>query len=151
MSTGHVDVLLVEDNPEDTELAMHAFSRHHISNTVHHVSDGEEALDYLFRRGPYAGVTVTPNLVLLDLKLPTMDGLEVLRELRADPRTENVPVVILTASQKEKDRIEGYNLGVNSFIIKPVDFTQFTESVRQIGMYWLLLNAPPPTNGGGAR
>jgi two-component system response regulator len=148
MSDGNVDVLLVEDNPEDTELAMHAFSRHHVSNTIHHVSDGEEALDYLLRRGPYAGVTQTPNLVLLDLNLPSMDGLEVLRRLKADPRTASVPVVILTSSQLESDRIEGYNLGVNSFIIKPVDFTQFSESVRQIGMYWLLLNAPSPAEGG---
>ena len=142
MSTLNVDVLLVEDNSEDSELAMHAFSRHHVSNTIHCVSDGEEALDYLFQRGAYAAVTRMPSLVLLDLKLPRMDGLEVLRRVKADPRTSSVPVVIMTSSQRESDRVEGYNLGANSFIVKPVDFAQFSESVRQIGMYWLLLNAP---------
>jgi CheY-like chemotaxis protein len=148
MTVVNVDVLLVEDSPEDTELAMHAFSRQHVSNTIHHVSNGEEALDYLLRRGPYAGVTRTPNLVLLDLNLPEMGGLEVLRLLKADPRTSAIPVVILTASQLEADRIDGYNLGANSYIIKPVDFAQFSESVRQIGMYWLLLNAPSRSEGG---
>ena len=138
------DILLVEDNPNDAELAVHALRKSLIANHVEHVSDGVEALDYLFRRGEWAHLAgdPLPRLILLDIKLPRVDGLEVLKQIKADPATRNVPVVILTASAEQRDVLEGYALGVNGYVVKPFDFQQFTESVRTLGLYWLLLNRP---------
>ena len=140
-----VEILLVEDNPNDVELTLHAFKKYNLANRIQVVRDGAEALDYLFATGNYAGRDVNhrPRVILLDLKLPKVDGLEVLRRIKDDPRTKVIPVVVLTSSREEHDIVESYKLGVNSYIRKPVDFDQFTESVRTIGMYWLLLNQPP--------
>jgi two-component system response regulator len=139
-----VEILLVEDNPDDEELAIHALQRRNLANAIHVVRDGAEALDYVFRIGAYAGRTNRrPKVILLDLKLPKVDGLEVLRRLKADPATRTIPVVVLTSSGEERDIVESYQLGVNSYIVKPVDFEQFTEAVQQLGFYWLLFNKPP--------
>ena len=144
MTTNTVEILLVEDNPNDVELTLHALRKHNLANRIHIVRDGEEALDFLFCRGAYKDRDpVIPKVVLLDLKLPKVDGIEVLRQLRADERTRVMPVVIMTSSRQERDVAETYKLGINSYIVKPVDFDQFSESVRQIGCYWLLLNQPP--------
>lgn len=145
MIVDDIEILLVEDNPADVELTLHAFKKHKVTNKIHVVRDGAEALEFLFGTGAYAGRNVNrvPKLVLLDLKLPKVDGLEVLRQIRADPHTAHIPVTILTASREERDIAEGYNLHVNSYIVKPVDFEQFTEAARILGMYWLLLNQPP--------
>ncbi|HEX4545872.1 MAG TPA: response regulator [Candidatus Acidoferrum sp.] len=139
-------ILLVEDNPDDEELTLRALRKNNITNKVMVARDGVEALDYLFGTGAHAGrdLQVMPEVVLLDLKLPKVDGFEVLRRLRANPRTRLLPVVILTTSNEEKDRLNGYGLGANSFVRKPVEFDQFIEAVRQLGMYWLLLNQPAP-------
>ncbi|MCL5025758.1 MAG: response regulator [Chloroflexi bacterium] len=139
-------ILLVEDNPDDVDLTLRAMRKNKILNEVVVTRDGTEALDYLFARGTYAGRNVNdlPAVVLLDLRRPKIDGLEVLQELRADPRTKLCPTVILTSSREEQDLIRGYSLGANSYIRKPVDFDQFTEAVRQIGLYWLLLNESLP-------
>ncbi|MGA9511414.1 MAG: response regulator [Candidatus Sulfotelmatobacter sp.] len=142
-----VEILLVDDSPEDVELTIRALRRHKIANNIEVVEDGAEALDFLFCRGTYKGRTFPhpPKLILLDLKLPKVDGLEVLRAMRADDRTKTIPVVILTSSKEQKDLIRGYNLGVNAFVQKPVDFEQFGEAIRHIGMFWMLVNqAPPP-------
>jgi len=140
-------IFLVEDNPDDEKLTLRALKKSNILNEVVVARDGAEALDYLFGTGAYAGrdLTVMPAVILLDLKLPKVDGLEVLRRLRANERTKLLPVVILTSSKEEQDIINGYSLGANSYIRKPVDFAQFTEAVRQLGLYWLLLNEPPPS------
>ena len=142
-------ILLVEDNPDDEVLTLHALKTNGIGNSVVVARDGVEALDYLFARGPYAerDVTDTPAVILLDLNMPKIGGLEVLRQLRADTRTRRVPVVILTTSKEEQDLVTSYELGANSYVRKPVDFEQFTDAVRNLGMYWLLLNelAPPTT------
>ena len=139
-------ILLVEDDPDDQALALRALRQNNVLNGVVVAHDGAEALDYLFGTGPYAGrdTRVMPQVVLLDLKLPKIDGLEVLRRLRADERTRFLPVVILTSSKEEQDLLAGYQLAANSYIRKPVDFTQFSEAVRQLGLYWLVLNEPPP-------
>jgi len=139
-------ILLVEDNPDDEALTLRAFRKNNILNPVVVARDGAEALDYLFGSGSHAGrdTRQQPQIVLLDLKLPKIDGLEVLRQLRADPRTRMQPVVILTTSNEERDIISSYQLGANSYIRKPVDFEQFMEAVRQLGLYWLVLNVPPP-------
>jgi two-component system, response regulator len=139
-------ILLVEDNPDDEALTLRALRRSHVGNSIVVAHDGVEALDYLFGTGVHAGrdTRQLPQVILLDLKLPRIDGLEVLRRLRADTRTRLLPVVILTSSNEERDRIEGYQLGANSYVRKPVDFNEFTEAVRQLGLYWLLLNQPPP-------
>jgi two-component system response regulator len=144
--TDDVDILLVEDNPGDLELTMHALQSSNLANRLHVARDGEEALDFLFCRGPFGDRDIAsgPRIVLLDLKLPKLDGLEVLRALRADPRTQHLPVVILTSSEQESDLIESYKLGTNSYLVKPVDFGEFTQAVTQLGMYWLLLNRSPP-------
>ena len=140
-------ILLVEDNPDDELLTLRALKKQSITNEVVVARDGAEALDYLFGSGPYAGrdLSVMPQLILLDLKLPKVDGLEVLRRVRADERTRLLPVVILTTSREQQDLLQGYSLGANSYVRKPVDFVQFTEAVRQLGLYWLLLNESPPT------
>lgn len=140
-----VEILLVEDNPADAELALRALKRNKIANNIIVVGDGEEALDFIFARGAFSGRKVEdgPKVVILDLKLPKVDGLEVLREMKSDPRTRIIPVVVLTSSKEEADIVESYRLGVNSYIVKPVDFEKFVESVRTLGFYWLLLNQPP--------
>ncbi len=146
----HKTILLVEDNINDEMLTLRAFKKNNIVNQVKVVRDGVEALDYLFASGKYAGRDPddTPELVLLDLKLPKMNGLQVLRRLRADSKTRLLPVVVLTSSDEDQDVIDSYHLGANSYVRKPVDFAQFTEAVRQVGLYWLVLNvAPPQTRG----
>ncbi len=143
--TNHKIILLVEDNPDDESLAIRALKRNHIGNEIVVAHDGVEALDYLFGRGDYADrdIRIQPTVILLDLKLPRVDGIEVLRQLREDDRTRLLPVVVMTTSSEDQDRIDSYRLGCNSFIRKPVDFIQFSEAVRQLGMYWLLINEPP--------
>jgi two-component system response regulator len=139
-------ILLVDDNVSDVELTKRALEKRHINNELLAVEDGKEALDYLFAEGVHAGRDVTdlPVLVLLDLKLPKLDGLEVLRRIRADPRTKRLPVVILTSSSEQQDLAAGYDLGANSYIRKPVDFAKFAEAIEYLGLYWLVLNEPPP-------
>jgi len=140
-------ILLVEDNADDEKLTLRALTKNNIRNEVVVARDGAEALDFLFGSGAYAGrnLNVMPQLVLLDLKLPKLDGLEVLRCLRTDDRTKLLPVVILTSSDEEQDRIQSYGLGASSYVRKPLDFNQFSEAARQLGLYWLLLNEPAPT------
>jgi CheY-like chemotaxis protein len=139
-------ILLVEDNPDDEALAIRALKRHHVGNDIVVAHDGVEALDYLFGTGHFEGrdINVKPSVVLLDLKLPRVDGLEVLRRVREDDRTRLLPVVVLTTSNEEQDLLDSYSLGCNSYIRKPVDFIQFSEAIRQLGMYWLLMNEAPP-------
>ena len=139
-------ILLVEDNPSDVGLTQRAFAKSHVANEMVVAEDGQEALDYLFAGGKFTGrdISETPALVLLDLKLPRVDGLEVLRRVRADERTRRMPVVILTTSKEEQDVAQSYDLGANSYIRKPVDFKQFEESVERLGQYWLVMNEPPP-------
>jgi two-component system response regulator len=141
-----VEILLVEDSPEDAELTIRALRRNKLANEIHHVEDGAEALDFLFCRGAYADRTFTqpPKLVLLDLKLPKVSGMEVLRAIRADERTKAIAVVVFTSSKEERDLIDGYKLGVNAYAQKPVDFEQFIDTVQQIGMFWMLVNQAPP-------
>ncbi|RFC32642.1 MAG: Response regulator receiver domain-containing protein [Candidatus Nitrotoga sp. MKT] len=144
---GNKFILLVEDNPDDEALALRALKQNRIDNGVVVARDGAEALDYLFGKGKYAGrdLNVMPALILLDLKLPKVDGLEVLKQLRANPLTALLPVAMLTSSREESDLLAGYKLGLNSYILKPVDFDQFTEAVRNLGVYWLAINETPPT------
>jgi two-component system response regulator len=144
-------ILLVEDNRDDEALTLRALKKNNISNEVVIARDGAEALDYLFGRGVYDGrdMSVVPQVVLLDLKLPKVDGLEVLRAIRADVRTKRLPVVILTSSKEERDLLDGYELGANSYVRKPVDFTAFAEAVRNLGLYWLVLNESAPPRGAG--
>ena len=137
-------ILLVDDSPDDRDLTLRALEKNKILNRVVTAVDGVEALDILLGRGAHAGAALAPTLMLLDLKLPKVDGLEVLRMLRAEPRTQMLPVVILTSSKEEQDLIASYRLGANSYIRKPVDFNKFTEAVRQLGLYWLMLNEAPP-------
>jgi CheY-like chemotaxis protein len=139
-------ILLVEDNSDDEQLTLRALKKNNIGNKVVVARNGVEALDYLFGAGAYAGrdLNLMPQVVLLDLKLPKIDGLEVLQRVRKDDRTRLLPIVILTSSNEEADRINGYGLGANSYVRKPVDFNQFMEAVRQLGLYWLVLNEPSP-------
>jgi two-component system, response regulator len=145
MVKNDLEILLVEDNPNDVKLALHAFQKHHLANLVQVVRDGAEALEFVFCTDRYADRQIEngPKVILLDLKLPFVDGIEVLRRIKTDPRTQMIPVVIMTASKEERDVVDSYKLGVNSYIVKPVDFDQFTEVVRQLGYYWLLLNQRP--------
>ena len=140
-----VEILLVEDNPHDVEMTLRALKKHNLANKVQVVKDGAEALDYIFATGAYAERNINdhPKVILLDLKLPKVDGMEVLRRIRADERTKCIPVVVLTSSQEERDIAESYKLGVNSYIVKPVDFDKFLSTVQELGLYWLLLNKPP--------
>ena len=144
--TNETEILLVEDNPDDVEITLRAFQKYKLANNIHVSRDGEEALEYLFGNGRYEGGTLRQHarLILLDIKLPKVDVLEVLRRCKSDPRTKNIPVVVLTSSREDRDLVESYNLGVNSYVLKPVDFSQFTEAVRQLGLYWMLLNQVPP-------
>jgi len=139
-------ILLVEDNPHDEQLTLRAFRKSNIANPIVVVRDGVEALDYLFARGAHAARTALPQMVLLDLKLPKLDGLEVLKAMREDARTKLLPVVVLTSSNEEQDLVRSYSLGANSYVRKPVDFEQFVEAVRQLGLYWLVLNESAPAS-----
>jgi two-component system response regulator len=147
----HKVVLLVEDNDDDVELTLRAFKKHNLSNKVEVAHNGQEALDYLFGQGAHAGrdVSELPVLILLDLKLPKVDGVEVLRQIRIHPSTKYIPVVILTTSSQQADKIRCYDNGANSYVRKPVDFEQFTEATRQLGIYWLMINDSPPTANKG--
>ena len=141
-----MEILLVEDNVKDLKLTLHALQIEKLSNHIEVARDGEEAMDFIFCRGRYSNRTFdrAPRLVLLDLKLPKVDGMEVLKAIKSDPRTKAIPVVILTASKEEQDMAEGYKLGVNAYIQKPVDFDQFRQIVKQLGLFWLVVNQPPP-------
>lgn len=140
-----IEILLVEDNPNDIEITLHAFRKHNLANRIQVVRDGEEALEFIFCTGRFADRDIAdpPKIILLDLKLPLVDGLEVLRQIKADARTKKIPVVVLTSSRQEQDVIRSYDYGVNSYIVKPLDFDQFTEAARILGLYWVLLNQPP--------
>lgn len=140
-----VEIILIEDNPHDAELVLRALKKHGLTNRLQLLQDGAEALDFIFATGAYAGRDLNhrPKLILLDLKLPKVDGLEILRRIKKDERTKSIPVVVMTSSQEEKDIVESYSLGVNSYIVKPVDFDKFVQSVADLGLYWLLLNKVP--------
>jgi len=142
-----IEILLVEDNPNDEELTLHALRKHKVINTIHVVRDGEEALEYIFCQGQYShrSINKPPTVILLDLKLPKVEGLEVLRQIKRDDRTRTIPVVVLTSSQLERDIVESYRLGVNSFVSKPVEFDEFTRAVSDIGLYWAIINQTVPT------
>jgi CheY-like chemotaxis protein len=142
-----IEILLVEDNSNDVELTLHALGKHNLANKIHIVRDGEEALDFIFCRGAFSGRTFDdkPKVVLLDLKLPKVDGLEVLRAVKSDPRTKALPVVVMTSSRQQRDMVESYQLGVNSYIQKPINFGAFQEVIQQLGYYWLAVNQPPPS------
>jgi len=144
-----VEILIVEDNQQDLDLALRALRKANLANRVHAARDGQEALDFLFCEGSHSGRKIEnePKVILLDLKLPKVDGLEVLQRIKSDPRTKWIPVVVLTSSKEQNDVVESYDLGVNSYIVKPVNFEQFSEMVQKLGMYWLLLNHPPQLEG----
>jgi CheY-like chemotaxis protein len=143
--TYEVEILLVEDNPNDIELTLRALKKRNLANKVHVVKDGAEALEFIFGTGTYAehNINHIPKVILLDLKLPKVDGLEVLRKVKSDERTKIIPVVVLTSSKEESDLVESYKLGANSYITKPVDFDKFAQTVSEMGLYWLLVNQPP--------
>jgi two-component system response regulator len=145
VTVNDIEILMVEDNPHDVELALRALKKHNLANKVHVVEDGAEALDFLFGTGAYAGRNTDskPKIILLDLKLPKVDGLEVLRKVKSDERTKIIPVVILTSSKEDRDLVESYRLGVNSYITKPVDFDKFVKTVSELGTYRLAVNQPP--------
>lgn len=146
MNSNEIEILLVEDNASDAELTLHALKQNGLANRIHTVRDGAEALDFLFARGKYDSREIghAPRLVLLDIKLPKVDGIEVLRAIKADSRTRTIPVVILTSSREDRDRLNGYALGANSYLQKPVDFDGFRDMVKQLGLYWMVVNVPPP-------
>ena len=139
------EILLIEDNPEDVEITLRAFQKYHFGNKIHVVRDGEEALQCLFSTGRYVDQPLSSGLrlILLDLKLPKVDGLEILQRCKSDPQTKHIPVVVLTSSREERDLTNSYTLGVNSYVVKPVDFSQFTEAIRHLGLYWIVLNQLP--------
>ena len=145
MNSEKLEILLVEDNQNDMDLTLHALRREKLANNIFIARDGEEALDFIFCRGAFTHRSFDhpPKLILLDLKLPKVDGMEVLRQIKSDPRTKTIPVVIMTSSKEERDLVAGYNLGANSYIQKPVDFDQFRETVKSVGLYWLVINQPP--------
>ena len=140
-----IEILLVEDSPYDAELTIRELTRRHLANKLVHLKDGAEALDFIFGTGAYANRDTSqhPKVMLLDLKLPKVDGLEVLRAIKSDPRTRTIPVVVMTSSQEQRDVVDSYHLGVNSYVVKPVDFDQFSKAVAELGCYWVLLNHPP--------
>lgn len=145
MHTHIIEILLVEDNPYDAELALNALQKRHLANSIHHVEDGAQALDFVFARGKYSHRQIEngPKIILLDLKMPKVNGIEVLRQVKSDERTRKIPVVVLTSSKEDPDITTCYQLGVNSYIVKPVDFDNFFKAVEDLGLYWLLLNQPP--------
>jgi two-component system response regulator len=145
MTPSKFDILLVDDSQEDVDLTLHALRSENLANSVFVARDGAEALDFLFCTGPHAGRSFDfpPKLILLDLKLPKVDGMEILRRVKADPRTRNIPVVLVTSSREERDLVSGYNLGANSYLQKPVDFEEFRKMVKLLGLYWLVINQPP--------
>ncbi|MES2431276.1 MAG: response regulator [Bacteroidota bacterium] len=146
MDHNSVEILLVEDNVEDAEMTIRELKKHNMSNKVMHVQDGEQALNFIFCRGPFQDtreISNTPRIILLDIKMPKVSGIEVLKQIRADDRTKSIPVVVLTSSKEDPDISVCYGLGVNSYIVKPVDFENFATSIKNIGYYWLLLNEPP--------
>jgi len=147
--TNIVEILIVEDTSEDLDLTLRALRKAKITNHIQVARDGEEALEFIFCKGPFAERKIEngPKVILLDLKLPKIDGLEVLQRIKGDPRTKSIPVVVLTSSREQSDVVESYNLGVNSYIVKPVNFEQFSEAVQKLGMYWLLINHPPSPEG----
>jgi CheY-like chemotaxis protein len=149
VNTTEVDILLVDDSQEDVDLTLHALRAENLANSVFVARDGEEALEFLFCTGPHAERSFDhpPKLVLLDLKLPKVDGMQVLKRVKSDERTRIIPVVLMTSSKEERDRVIGYNLGANSYIQKPVDFDEFRKMVKLLGLYWLVINQPPVTNG----
>jgi two-component system, response regulator len=149
MNSTEVDILLVDDSQEDVDLTLHALRSENLANHVFIARDGEEALEFLFCSGPHAGRSWDhpPKMVLLDLKLPKVDGLQVLRQVKGDPRTRTIPVILMTSSKEERDRAIGYDLGANSYLQKPVDFDQFRKMVKLLGLYWLVTNQPPVSNG----
>jgi CheY-like chemotaxis protein len=143
-------ILYAEDSAADVELTLAALEEHHLANEVVAVGDGVEALDYLYRRGAFASREAgNPAVVLLDLKMPRVDGLEVLRQVKSDPELRTIPVVIMTSSREERDLVESYRLGVNAYVVKPVDFEQFVAAVKEVGMFWAVVNEPPPESAGG--
>jgi len=146
MKQSQVEILLIEDNPDEAELAIRSLKKNNLANNLVHIDDGAEALDYIFCRGNYAGndISFTPKVILLDLKLPRVGGLEILKQVKTDERTKFIPVVILTSSKEDSDLIEGYDLGVNSYIVKPVNFESFAKAISELGMYWVILNQQPP-------
>jgi CheY-like chemotaxis protein len=150
--TTKIEILLVEDNPDDVELAVHALRREQLVNDITVARDGEEALDFIFCRGPYAhrSFQSPPQLILLDLKLPKVEGLEVLRVVKSDPRSKAIPVVVMTSSSEERDLVDSYRLGVNAYVQKPVDFDQFRNVVKELGLFWLVINQLPPSRAFGA-
>ncbi len=142
-------ILLVDDSPRDTEMALDALEQHHLANEVVTLRDGAEALDYLYRRGEFAGRgNGQPAVILLDLKMPKVDGLEVLRQIKSDPKLKVIPVVVMTSSREEQDLVNSYHLGVNAYVVKPVKFHEFVDAVKQMGAFWAVLNEPPPGSGG---
>jgi DNA-binding response OmpR family regulator len=145
MNQNQVELLLIEDNPHEAELTIRNLNKHNIANKLMHIDDGADALDFIFSKGKYAGTKTTfaPKVILLDLKLPRVDGLEILKQIKSDERTKMIPVVVLTSSKEEKDIIESYKLGVNSYIVKPVNFNSFAKAVAEIGLYWMILNQNP--------
>jgi two-component system response regulator len=149
VNLNEVDILLVDDSQEDVDLTLHALRAENLANHVFVARDGEEALDFLFCTGPYAGRSFDhpPKLVLLDLKMPKIDGMQVLKRVKSDPRTRTIPVVLMTSSREERDMVSGYELGANSYVQKPVDFDEFRKAVKALGLYWLVTNRPPVTNG----